>query len=198
MNSEGKKRPPRTPLSPEEVAELVLLKKIREHKKIEKFRKTPAYKIFNVFNVACFFIYCELFFCFLGPCNYQNHYSKNIIVEYGDKSATAPQRLISSIKLIEVNNKQYEFIVNDYIDPPARFSEFEVGKDFLLQKEIKGSMSTSPKEFRIQRASPILFLSVFVAVFSFIFFFYNLNQNPHSLRAISCINGVTVLAFLLI
>ncbi|MGZ3898959.1 MAG: hypothetical protein ACXVNQ_01435, partial [Bacteroidia bacterium] len=94
--------------------------------------------------------------------------------------------------------KQYEFLVNDLVPPPPKFSAFEVGKDFILQKEIKGSISTSPKQFRIQRASPILFLSIFVAIFSFIFFFYNLNQNPHSLRAITCINAVTMLAFLLI
>jgi hypothetical protein len=197
MNTEGKKRPPRTPLSPEEVAELVLLKKIREHKKLEKFKKTRTYKVFNIFNVVCFFIYCELFFCFLGPCQYQMHYCKNVIVDYGDRGEGA-HRIISSVKLMGIHEKQYEFIVNDFIDPPPRFSAFEVGKDFLLQKEIKGSIATSDKQFRILRASPILFLSVFVAIFSFIFFFYNLNQNPHSLRAITCINAVTVLAFVLI
>ncbi|MBA3663599.1 MAG: hypothetical protein H0W61_05255 [Bacteroidetes bacterium] len=197
MNTEGKKRPPRTPLSPEEVAELVILKKIREHKKIARFRKSPTYKIFNIFNVACFFIYCELFFCFLGPCHYQKHYSKSVSVEYSNHN-TSNKFLISSVKVTGVNNVQYEFLVNDFIATPPKFSQFEVGKDFLLQKEIKGSISTSPHQYRIQRASPILFLSVFVAVFSFIFFAYNLNQNPHSLRAITSINAVTVLAFILI
>ncbi|MGZ3921091.1 MAG: hypothetical protein ACXVNM_13280 [Bacteroidia bacterium] len=197
MNNEGKKRPPRTPLSPEEVAEIVILKKIREHKRIAKFRKTLTYKISNVFNIVCFFIYCELFFCFLGPCQYQIHYSKSVSIEYAHHN-TEMEWLISSVKLTSVNDKQYEFLVNDLVPPPPKFSAFEVGKDFILQKEIKGSISTSPKQFRIQRASPILFLSIFVAIFSFIFFFYNLNQNPHSLRAITCINAVTMLAFLLI
>lgn len=197
MNNEGKKRSPRTPLSPEEVAELVLLKKIREHKKIEKFRETKTYKFSNIFNVACFFLYCELFFCFLGPAHYQTHYCKQVMVNYGDRGY-GRERLISSIKLIGVNERQYEFTVNDIVAPPPKFSAFEIGRDFILQKEIKGCFSGSEKQFRIQRASPILFLSVFVGIFSFIFFFYNLNQNPHSLRAITCINAVTVLAFILI
>ncbi|MCW3076845.1 MAG: hypothetical protein JWO32_1454 [Bacteroidetes bacterium] len=197
MNYEGKKRPPRTPLSPEEVAEFVLLKKIREHKKIEKFRKSSTYKIFNIFNVACFFIYCELFFCFLGPCHYQNHYNKHVTIEYGSRFK-GDDRIISTVKVTDVNNVQYEFLINSFITPPPKFSRFEVGRDFLLQKDIKGSISTSDEQYRIQRASPILFLSVFVAIFSFIFFFYNLNQNPHSLRAITSINAITVLAFILI
>lgn len=196
MNQEGKKRPPRTPLSPEEVAELVLLKKIREHKKVERFKKTRVYKFSNMFNVACFFIYCELFLCFLGPCHYQTYYCKQVSVSY--ERGQAMNRVVSSVKLTGVNERSYEFIVNDVVEPPSPYSAFEIGKDFLLQKEIKGSIATSDKQFRIQRASPILFLSVFVGIFSFIFFFYNMNQNPHSLRAITCINAVTVLAFLLI
>ncbi|MCE3227741.1 MAG: hypothetical protein K0S32_2292 [Bacteroidetes bacterium] len=196
MNNEGKKRPPRTPLSPEEVAELVWLKKIREHKKIERFKNTNSYKLFNVFNVVCFFIYCELVFCFLGPCHYQTHYHTNVIVEYSNSHNHVPT--ISVIKVTDVNDKQYSFAINDMIEVPPKYAPFEVGKDFLLQKEIKGSVSSSEKQFRIQRASPILFLSVFVAIFSFIFFFYNLNQNPYSLRAITSINAITVFAFILI
>ncbi|MCE3259644.1 MAG: hypothetical protein K0S12_1285 [Bacteroidetes bacterium] len=196
MNQEGKKRPPRTPLSPEEVAELVWLKKIREHKKIEKFKSSRTYKMFNVFNVICFFIYCELFFCFIGPCHYQTHYHKNVIVDYSNTASH--ERIVSALKVVSVDDKQYEFIVNDKIEVPEKYAPFEVGKDFLLQKEIKGSVATSEKQYRIQRASPILFLSVFVSIFSFIFFFYNLNQNPYSLRAITSINAITVLAFLLI
>ena len=196
MNNEGKKRPPRTPLSPEEVAELVWLKKIREHKKIEKFKKSRGYRIFNIFNVVCFFIYCELIFCFLGPCHYQTHYHTGVSIEY---SRTEDERmLVSSVKVNGVNGTQYTFMVNEELDVPAKYAPFEVGKDFLLQKEIKGSVSTSDKQFRILRASPILFLSVFVSIFLFIFFFYNLNQNPYSLRAITTINAVTLLAFILI
>lgn len=198
MNNEGKKRPPRTPLSPEEVADMVLLKKIREHKRVERFSKTKGYKFFNLFNVCCFFIYCELFFCFIGPCHYQTHYAKTVLTDYGDSRNAQQERIISKIKLINVNDKTYEFKVNGFVESPPKFSSFEIGKDFLLQKEIKGTFSTSSDLYRLQRASPILFLSVFVAIFSFIFYFYNLNQHPHSLRAITSINAITLFVFLIV
>ncbi|MDP3557850.1 MAG: hypothetical protein Q8T03_10780, partial [Bacteroidota bacterium] len=79
---------------------------------------------------------------------------------------------------------------------PEKFTTFKVGKDFLLQREIKAYVNTSDDYYRIQAASPMLFLSVFLGIFSLIFFSYNLNQNIQSLIAISIINGITILAFL--
>jgi len=197
MPQEAKKRPPRIPKTPEEVAEIVLLKKLREYKRLEKFKKTLFYRIFNVFSVACFFIYCELIICFIGPCHYSKHYSKNVAFEHGREIVNG-ERIISSVKIIDVSGKQYKFIVEEFIDVPEKFSGFMVGKDFLLQKEIKGILSTSNNNYRIQKASPILFLSFFVGIFSFIFFSYNLNQNPHSLRALSIMNAITLFFFLLV
>jgi hypothetical protein len=197
MTQEGKKRPPRIPKTPEEVAELVFLKRLREHRNLETFKKTVFYKIFNVFSIGCFFIYCELIICFLGPCHYQTHYSRNIKVDFGEEMIGS-DRIVSSVKLIGVEGREYEFRVNEFIDVPPKFGPFEVGKDFILQKEIKGCVSTSRNTYRIQRASPMLFLSFFVGIFSCIFFSYNLNQNPHSLRAIAVMNAITLFFFLLL
>jgi len=198
MNKDGKKRPPRTPLSPEEVAELVLLKKIRERKKLEKFKSTSGYKIANIFNIACFFIYLEMIACFFGPCHYETHYNKKVIVEYGEARNKKQERIISGIKLVGVDNKQYAFVVNDFIKIPEKYSPFEVGRDFLLQKEIKGTLPTSDDLYHLEKASPIIFLSFLVGVFSLIIFFFDLNQNPYSLRAITIINALTVFSFVMI
>jgi hypothetical protein len=197
MIRDGKRRPPRIPKTPEEVAELVFLKKLREHKRIESFKKTLYYKAFNLFCVICFFIYCELIICFLGPCHYEDHYSKQVGVDYGHE-AVEGHRMISLLKIVDRNGQFYEFVINEFIEPPPQVAVFAVGKDFLLQKEIKGTVSTSEHIYRIRRASPILFLSFFVGIFSIIFFSYNLNQNPHSLRAITVINAITIFGFLLI
>jgi hypothetical protein len=197
MPQEAKKRPPRIPKTPEEVAEIVLLKRLREYKKLELFKKSLFYKVFNIFCVACFFIYCELIICFLGPCHYTKHFSKNIAAEY-NREIVNGERMVSSLRVIDVSGKQYKLIVEEFIDVPEKISAFMVGKDFLLQKEIKATVSTSDNPYRIQKASPILFLSFFVGIFSFIFFSYNLNQNPHSLRAISVMNAITLFFFLLV
>jgi hypothetical protein len=197
MIYEGKRRPPRVPKTPEEVAELVFLKKLREHKKLESFKKTLYYKGFNLFCVACFFIYCELIICFMGPCHYEEHYSKNVWVEYG-REVIEGNHVISLLKVVDKEGQLYEFVINEFIEAPPQAAVFTVGKDFLLQREIKGTVSTSEHVYRINRASPILFLSFFVSLFSIIFFSYNLNQNPHSLRAITVINAITIFGFLLI
>lgn len=194
---EGKRRAPRTPKSPEEIAELVLLKKIREYKKLQTFKKSFIYKSCNIFNVLCFFVYIQLIICFFGPANYQLHYCKGVRVNYGfgtDKG----HRIISYIKLEDVNGKEYEFVINGHVEIPKKYSGFNVGKDFILQKEIKGNIAGSEEMFRIHRAGPLLFLSIFVSILSCIFFSYNLNQNPHSLRAITLINLVTLFSFCVI
>jgi hypothetical protein len=198
MPFEGNKRQPRVPKTAEEIEELVLLKKIREHRKLEKFKKTKSYKFANIFNVICFFIYCELIFCFIGPCNYYTHYSKNISVERGDARNQKGEGITSVVKVTGVNGKQYNFMVNDFINKPAKFSSFELGKDFILQKELKGTISTSNDIYKIHQSSPLFFLSFFVAVFSCIIFSYNQNQNPHSLIALTATNAVTIIVFMLL
>lgn len=196
MKEEGKKRAPRIPLTPEEVAELIEIKKIREYNKLQRFKKTKTFKILNCFNVFCFFVFCELIISFYGPCHYQTRYSKNVIVTFDDKIDAGGRRVISDINMIDVNDKNYKLIVNEFIETPEKYSAFKVGKDYLFQREIKAYLGTSGNYYRIQSASPILFLSVFLGIFSLIFFSYNLNQNPNSLIAISLINAVAILAFL--
>ncbi|MBA2611284.1 MAG: hypothetical protein H0U95_04880 [Bacteroidetes bacterium] len=196
MMEEGKKRQPRIPLTPEEVAELVEIKKIRAFNKLQRFKSSRIYKVLNCFNVLCFFIFCELIISFYGPCHYQIHYTKNVLVSFSDKKDENGKRRISDIVIIDVQDKTYKLMVNEFIETPLKYTAFKVGKDYLLQREIKAFVNTSENYYRIQKASPILFLSVFLGIFSLIFFSYNLNQNIHSLGAISIINAITIMAFL--
>jgi hypothetical protein len=198
MREEGKRRPPRTPLTPEEVANLVEIKKIREHNKIQKFKRSFSFKFLNCFNVLCFFIFCELIISFYGPCHYQTHYSKSVVISHTDKLDANGNLRISDLDITDVNNKSYLLIVNEFIEPPSKYSSFRVGKDYLLQREIKAFVDTSDNYYRIQRASPILFLSFFLGIVSLICFSFDLNQNSHSLFSISIINGLTILSFLMI
>lgn len=198
MNEEGKRRAPRIPLTPEEVAELVEIKKILAHNKLQKLKKSFLFKFLNFLNIFCFFIFCELIISFYGPCHSQIHYSKNVMVRYSDKINENGKRIISDIVMVDVNDNHYKLSVNEFIETPFKYSSFRVCKDFLLQREIKAQVNTSDNYYRIQAASPMLFLSIFLGIFSLIFFSYNLNQNLHSLASISIINGITILAFLAI
>src|ERR1700748_568655 len=113
MAAEERKRPPRTPLSPEEVAQIVSLKKMRNAKKLATFKRSGLYKYCNIFNIICFFIYWELLLCFMGPCHYQTHYSKGMRIKRGDAINVAGRRIITKATVSGVNDEKYVFAVND-------------------------------------------------------------------------------------
>lgn len=190
-----RKRPPRIPLTPEEVGHLVALKKRVAAKKLAAFKRSRSYRFCNIFNIACFFIYWELLFCFIGPCHYETHYSKNMRVKRG-YAMQAGHYIVSEVRVVGVNDKQHNLVVDDFIEVPPRQSAYQIGRDYLLQKELKGMLQSSDNAYRLQEASPIIFLSVFLIIVSLTSFIYNLNEDPHSLRAVAIVNAITIFAFL--
>lgn len=194
---EPKKRPRRIPLTAEEVANVIAHKKRREILILQKFKSSRQYKILNLFTIICFFIYCELLFCFYGPCHFDAHFSKNMVVKHGNGPTKNGEMIIASIEITGMNNKEYTLVVDDHIITPAKQSNFFIGKDFLLQKELKGSVETSSHCFRLFSASPVLFLSVFFAIISCIAFIFNLNESAYTLTALSVLNALTLIGILL-
>lgn len=198
MADELKKRQRRIPFTPEEVEQLRIIKKMREYRKLIDFKRTFTYKILNLFNLFCFFIYLELLFCYLGPCHYQAYYSWKTIAEYGDSYTKKMQPIISVLKVTGVNKKVYQFVINDFISLPPQKMRFIVGKDFLLQKELKGSFAGFVGTYRLFSASPVLFLCMFIGSISFMSFVFDLNEHTHSLNALSVMNMLTLLGIILL
>jgi hypothetical protein len=196
MATEPNKRPRRTPLTHEEVATVIELKKRREHIKLLKLKRSGAYKIQNIFNVACFFIFCELIFCYFGPCHYQLHYSENVVATLGMEAKGDGTPIVSEIDMICAHGKTYKFIIDDYIELPPKLTTFVVGKDYLLHRDIKGSIAGSNRSYRVFSASPVLFLSIFTSIIMLIAIGNNLNENEHSLTGLTIINAMTLLCVL--
>lgn len=197
-NQDSKKRAPRNPLSSEEVSEIVAFKKYKQLVALVKFKKTKHYKYLNVFCIVSFFIYCELIFCFVGPCHYNSHQIQQIAIEYNRDKTNELSNSIYSFKLYDVYEKFYQIIINDRIAEPIEGANFLVGKDYLFQKEIKVKFDKDGSSYRIKSAEAIIFLSCFVGIILVITFFYNLNQNPNSLNAIGLMNIITILCLLVI
>jgi hypothetical protein len=187
-----RKRPKRNPLSGEEVAHIIAHKKKGEIEKRRKFKATLECRLQNLFNLACFFIYVELFFCYFGPCNYQTHYSVQVTARYGEHDSRGLP-VISDLNIVCAGGQNYDFIVEDRVQVPERFSSFEIGRDYLLHKDLKGLLDTSDTSYRLFSASPALLLSIIVTVVSCAAFVYDLNENPHSLRALTILNAFTIL-----
>jgi len=198
MAAEERKRPPRNPLTAEEVNQLVAIKKLKEAKKLAKFKRSRTYKSFNVFNIVCFFIYWEVLFCFLGPCDFQLHFGKSYVVKRGDERNAYGKRIVSELDIVSVNNNKYKLYVDDFIETPHPFSGFLLGKDYILRKDLKIKLSGSDSAYGLQSAGSLIFLTVFILFISCITFFYNLNENSHSLTGLALLNAIILLAFVTI
>jgi hypothetical protein len=197
MPQESNKRPPRVPLTPEEVQEFIRFKKYKERARIERFKKTRTYKILNAFNVICIIIYTEIIFAFLGSCNFYTHYVHNTATFIGE-DIIGGKRAISSAVFTTVNNKEYDVSIHDTLALPKAFDELHVGQDWFLKKEIKVRFDMGGKDFYVKRSFPLLFISILFGFVTFVIFGYNMNQNLHSIRVTTFINAVCILSFILL
>ena len=198
MMREPNKRSRRNPLTSEEVSHIIAHNKKRELIILYKLKKSKAFKVQNVFNVACIFIYLEILFCYFGPCHYQKHFSAKTLVHYGSKTTATGKFVVSDIDLYDVSGTVYKFMIGEFMDDPAQKIQFLIGKDFLLQKELKGVFENSESAYRIFSASPILFLCVFASFISFFGFVMNLNENAYTLGGLTALNILAVFAIITI
>ncbi len=197
MVQETNKRPPRIPLTPDEVKDFIRLKKHKEKIKLERFKQTKTYKVLNVFNIICIVIYTEIVFAFLGSCNFTTHYIKSMDSYYSDE-IIGGKRTLSSIVFKTVNDQVYDVSIRDTSVIPERFSGLRVGSDWLLKKEIKVRFKKGGKDFYIKRSFPLLFISILWGIVTFVLFGYNMNQNNYSLNVITFVNLITMLSFMLL
>lgn len=196
MAREPYKRPRRNPLTSEEVSNIIAFRKKKELVALRKLKKSRYFKIYNIFNIACIFIYLEILFCYFGPCHYQEHHSTNIMVHYGSAPAVAGKLFVSDIELKEASGKIYKFIIEECITAPDRNLSFIVGKDYLLQKELKGMLEDSDSTYRLFSASPVLLLCALFSFISFFGFIMNLNENAYTLGSLTTLNALTLLAII--
>jgi hypothetical protein len=197
MGGEHARRPKRNPLTAEEVAEIIALKKRRAHVRLHRFKRTRAYKLLNIFNIACFFIYLELLICFYGPCLFTEHQSRKLTVNYSEIFDEPGKQRVSDIEIEAApSGAIYRFVVNEPREIPPDDVIFYTGEDYLLRKELKGVFEGEEESYRLFAATPVLFLAALVLVACFLGFFHNLNEYAYSLTAISVLNALTLLAIL--
>ncbi len=195
INQNQKKREPRISLSPEQVAQLKKIKRNKEVKAITNFKKTIGYKWLNIICILSFVIYIEFILCYIGPCNYSVFEINNVNINYSGKINSKQQPQISTLNVTDRQNNITTLVIDDFIEIPEVGSKFNIGKDFIFGKPIKANIQGYDTSFRIQRFSPILFLSCFLSVLCIILYSYNLNHQSYSLIALSLINSIAVLAF---
>ena len=104
--------------------------------------------------------------------------------------------IVSEIDVYGVNGKMYKLVVEAFIDVPGKRIRFMVGKDYLLQKELKAALEGNNVFYRIFSASPILFLCIFISFINLVVFLFNLNESPYPLWGITAINLFVIFGIL--
>ncbi|MBL7917538.1 MAG: hypothetical protein JNM96_04015 [Bacteroidia bacterium] len=196
MPFEVPKKQGRTPLTAEQIKDIIAYKKQKELRLLLKFKKTRKYKVLNVFNIICVLIYCEVIFCMYGPAKYTALVCEKAIAEYG--IVVNGKSTIDFLNVYSTEGNSYKFSIGEYIQIPKPNTVFYVGKDFLLNKEIKGMVITSAEEYQLWRVTPLIFLGIFVTLVTMLVFFHNMNMINYSLIAISWLNAINLLYFIVI
>jgi hypothetical protein len=194
MDAGANKRVKRTPLSREELAHVITIKKRNEQMKLLHFKKSWIYKIQNIFNMSCFFVFWEIIFCFFGPCSYTLHFSERVYPKYGIEYDANKKPIVSELKIVDVNKVMHHIVVGAFVKVPPHFSRFILGSDYLLGKSLKAGIETDNSKYRLYNATPLVLLSFFALLISFVAYISNLNHHPYSLTAINVLNGIVLLA----
>jgi hypothetical protein len=188
----------RIPLTPEEVAGVIEFKKRRDHIRLIKLKKSWRYKAQNVFNIICFFIFCELVFCYWGPSRATEYEATAVRAAYGADAKGDGTPIVGEIEFETAKGKHYKLLVNDYVQLPEKGTIFQICEDFLLRKDLKGTFEGAERKYRVFAASPVLFLCVFTSFIMLVGICYNLNENEHSLLGLTTVNFMTLLCVLFI
>jgi hypothetical protein len=183
--------------SPEKIQEILAFKRQKQLRQILKLKKTRYYRVLNIFCIICVLIYCELIFCMFGPARYrQEHCVKAVADEF--RGMNGKRRIIHFMSVYTENDRQYKFMVDEAIQLPLPNSVCYIGKDFLLNKEIKIMISTSVSEYRLWRVVPLVFLGFVVTLVTLLVFVYNMNLENYSLIAVSVLNAINLLYFVVV
>lgn len=197
MTFEGNKKQARVPLTPEQIKDIIIYKRNKQTKQIEKLKKTTHYKILNIFNIISVIVYCEMVFCMYGPAIYTKEVCKKATIDQYERDA-GPERVIQFMSVWNQDNEQYQLYIGENIQLPKPNSDFYIGRDFILQKEIKAMVSTSEAEYRLWRVIPLVFLGIAVSLITFLVFAHNMNLVNYSLIAVSLMNAINLLYFIVV
>lgn len=183
--------------SPEKIQEILAYKRRKQIRQIIKLKNTGYYRVLNAFCILCVIVYCELIFCMYGPARYhEERCFKAVADEY--RGMKGKRRIIHFMSVYTENDKHYKFMADEAIQLPLPQSVFYIGKDYLLNKEIKIMVSTSASEFRLWRVVPLVFLGFVVTLVTLLVFVYNMNLVNYSLIAVSVLNAINLLYFIVV
>jgi hypothetical protein len=195
MEHDKRQRPHRVPPDQEEMIRRLALRERLRNKKIHAFKVSRYYRVLNTLNVCCFFVYWELIFCFFGVCHFKDISPERMEVKYRARTDSRGFKYIRDINVIWYGGKSDRIIVEDFI--PVHESQslrLRTGRDFILFKDLKVKLGEGDVTYRLNHASPILFLCFMLIIVNSIGYYFNLNQQINTLPGLTFFNLLVVLA----
>lgn len=199
MPHDSTHRHSRTPADEEEMAWRLARRDKLKHRRILSFKQSKGFRLLNIFSlISCFFMW-ELVFCFFGPCYYREVIPENLYMKFGSGIDERGYPFLKEIQLKWLGGEYNVVCVGAHVpfsasNPP----DIRVGRDYLLHKALKVKLGTIELPFRLERASPQIFLSLFLILITAIGYFFNLNLQPVPLTGLCIMNILGFLAILLI
>ncbi len=195
MQQGKNRRPHRTPPDPEELARRLARREQLRIYKLQIFKSSLTFKVFNLLNVCCFFIYWELIFCFWGICHFKEIVPERMETKYRAKTDSRGFKYIREINLLWYQGKNDKIIVEDFV--PVHDSQklrIRTGKDFILQKDLKVKLGDGNKTYRLHHASPLMFLCILLILVNSVVYGFNMNELPVVLQGSSLMNLLVIVA----
>ena len=93
--------------------------------------KQNVSRILNIYNVCCFFIYCELIFSCYGVTHFSKFTSQSSSPKYGHRYDSKGTATIDELEIKDVLGETFVFLIDDFIKLPEQNVDFYIGKAFL-------------------------------------------------------------------
>lgn len=195
MPQEKHQRQQRIPPDQDEIARRLFLRDRLRTKKILAFKSSRFFVALNLFNVCCFFICWELILCFMGICQFDERVPESFQVKYKAKTNNLGYKYIREIQVNWQGGVSDKIIVEDFVPVfNDRDLGMKVGKDFILQKDLRVRLGNAEPSYRLSNASPLLFLACMSILVTFIGYSFNLNQQATTLPGLSFFNLIFLTA----
>lgn len=196
VNSE-KRRPPRIPLTQEELFYVIELKKLKRKEQLLLFKTSRYYKNMNLANIGFVLIISYIVASAFVLCSWQKTYVIDVDSRYGP-IVPGEQRSFSDVYVNTTSGAYLSLKTDELYSVPKKHDEIWIGKDFLFGKVLKARLFRGGDSYFHFDIYPLLFICLFVMFIVYIIYLFNLHLTRHGLLGVTTLLSLAFVYILFI